>query len=111
MPVTASIDGFVRGNLVYNPKNPNNSQTYVTPAYALLNLFLGVRSPDQKWEVSVFGKNITDTVKILNEGPNYSPPGNFLAVFPNTVYTQYSAVTLTPPREFGVVVRYSFGTG
>ena len=110
-PITDSVDAFLRGNLVYNPSNPNNSQIYVTPAYALLDLFLGVRSPDQKWEVSVFGKNITDTNKILNQGPLLSPPANFVQVFPTTVYTQYAGVTLTPPREFGLIVRYSFGSG
>jgi iron complex outermembrane recepter protein len=109
-PVTDSVDAFLRGNLVYNPSNPNNSQIYVTPAYALLDLFLGVRSPDQKWEAALFAKNVTDTKKILNEGPGYSPPANFSAVFPTTVYTQYAGVNLTPPREFGLAVHYSFGS-
>jgi iron complex outermembrane receptor protein len=108
LPVTGSLDAFIRGNLIYNPSNPNISQTYVAPSYALLDLYLGVRSPDQKWEVSVFSKNLTDTNKILNESPGFISDGALQPIFGNTGYT---SVSLTPRREFGLILRYVFGSG
>jgi iron complex outermembrane recepter protein len=111
VPVTDRVDAFIRGLYTLQPRNPNASQNYVVPAYNMLNLFLGVHDPSRRWEVDVFGKNITNTVKVLTLGANpIQPylPGNTLALFGPSGYT---AVTLTPRREFGINVRYMFGSG
>lgn len=102
-PISDHVDGFLRGQFTYYPKNPFKSPDIVIDNYGLLNLFLGVRSPDRDWEINVFAKNITKTTKItdytLNTVPNqfYGDPG-------------YSSVQLTPRREFGVNVRVAFGS-
>jgi len=96
---------FVRGLLSYNPENPNASQTYVTPAYYLLNLYAGLRDRDQKWELSVYAKNATNTQKILSQSANTvrAPSG-----IPWASDSGYRTVTLSPRREFGLNVRYSY---
>lgn len=101
------VEGFITGLLAYQPRNPNASQTYVVPAYALLDLFIGVRDPSRRWEVALFGKNITNTTKILNQDPGQIQPPGRTALFGPTGYTN---VTLTAPREFGINLRYAFGS-
>lgn len=111
VPVTGQVDAFIRGLFTLQPRNPNSSQNYVVPAYDMLNLYLGVHDPSRHWEVDVFGKNITNTVKVLALGSNpIQPylPGNTLPLFGPSGYT---AVSLTPRREFGINVRYTFGAG
>lgn len=69
-------DAFLRGIAAYRPKNDNISQIYVTPAYFLLDLFLGIRSQDRTWEVSAYAKNVTNTRKIINQTEDFDPPAN-----------------------------------
>ena len=109
LPVVRNLDAFLRGILNYQPSNPYLNQNYVVPSYALLNMYLGVRDPSQKWEVSLFAKNLTDTYKVVTVGssPVIAPAGL------STVFggTGYSTVSYTPRRQFGITVRYSFGSG
>ncbi len=110
-PITARIDAFIRGLFTYQPGNPNASQNYATPAYNTLNLYLGFRDPSRHWEVDVFGKNITDTVKVLSLGATQVQPylpGNTIPLFGTSGYTN---VSLTPYREYGINLRYMFGGG
>jgi len=108
-PVVSRVDAFLRGLLNYQASNPNMNQDYVVPSYALLNLYLGIRDPSQKWEVSLFAKNVTDTFKVVTLGatPVIAPAG-LSTVFGGSGYT---AVSYTPPRQFGINLRYSFGSG
>lgn len=107
-PLSISTEGFARGLLAYQPRNANASQTYVVPAYALLDLFLGIRSTSGQWELSAYGKNITDTRKVIARGSGQVlPPLNLRALFGDTGYTTYA---LTPRREFGLNLRMSFGS-
>lgn len=106
-PLSDRVEGFVNGLLGYQPRNPNASQTYVVPGYALLDLFVGVRDPSRRWEVALFGKNITNTTKILNQDPGQIQPPGRTPLFGPTGYTN---VTLTAPREFGINLRYAFGS-
>jgi iron complex outermembrane receptor protein len=57
-PITAHVDGVVGGVVTYYPSNPNSDPRYVVPSYALLNVYLGVRSPGSGWEVQAFAKNL-----------------------------------------------------
>jgi iron complex outermembrane receptor protein len=109
LPVVNSVDAFLRGLLNYQPSNPFLNQTYVVPSYALLNMYLGVRDPSQKWEVSLFAKNLTDTNKVVTLGssPVIAPAG-LSTVFGGSGYT---TVSYTPRRQFGINLRYSFGSG
>lgn len=109
-PISGAVDGFLRGNFVYYPDNPNSSQGFVIDKYSLLNLFAGVRSPDNAWEVSLFANNVLNTQQVLSINP-VAPvsSGNVAAVFGRPA-SGYQQIAYTPRREFGLLVRYAFGS-
>jgi iron complex outermembrane receptor protein len=119
LPITAQLDGFVRGLLTYYPKNkqdPNNPYDNVD-AYGLLNLYAGVRSNDGAWEVSLFAKNVTKTGETLSLGNGPLVTGYQELLPPTFTTTQgaslaspYMTARYTPQREFGLNVRYAFGS-
>ena len=111
-----SFDGFVRGLVTFNGKSqgdPNNAFDDVD-AYALLNLYAGVRAPDRGWEVTLYAKNLFDTNKVLTRTDPYSTSYQQLSTSfvasPATTTSTYTGVTTTPPREFGVNVRVALGS-
>lgn len=97
------IDGFVRGLFTYYPDNPNRSQDITIDSYGILNLYAGLRDADGRWQVTVFAKNATDTGQLLSQGLEPSQNPYFGA-------GGYRNVTYTPPREFGINVRYALGS-
>lgn len=108
MPVSDSAEVFARGLLAYQPRNTNVGQNYAIPGYALLDLFVGLRSPNGQWEVTAYGKNITNNRTIVARGSGQIlGPLNSRDLFGDTGYTTYS---LTPRREFGLSLRKSFGS-
>lgn len=113
LPVSPRMDVFGRALYSYytsNESDPNNSYDNVD-SYGLLNVYAGLRSNDGAWEVSLFARNVTDTAEVLNAG-------NSAAATPYTTTTgvgtslagPYSTVSYTPPREFGLSLRYAFGS-
>jgi iron complex outermembrane receptor protein len=98
----------VRGLFTYVPDNPNvpTNRFDEVNAYSLLNLYLGLRDPDGAWELSVFGKNITNTGRVLSRGDQA------LTTFGqvNAAYGRYVDAVFTRPREFGVNLRVAFGS-
>ncbi len=126
MPISGRVDGYLRGLVTYNGKSksdPTNIYDDVG-AYALVNLFTGIRDPKGMWEVSLFAKNLFNVEKALSRtnplvtsyqqlgfggfDDNNRPilTGPTAASYTST----YTGVTMTPPREFGINVRYSFGS-
>lgn len=101
-PLTDEMDVFLRGQLSYYPSNPFQTPLLKIDSYGLLNLYTGVRSADRMWEVNVFAKNVLNEQQLLDLSPanpnrEYGEPG-------------YQTFTYTPRREFGVNVRYAFGS-
>lgn len=119
LPVTDSMEGYVRGLLNWrgNSKiDPNNPYDDVN-AYGLVNLYAGVRSGNGNWEVTVYAKNIFDTTKIVsadsspyNTAITYVNLGTFRPFGSASYQSNYSAVTVTPPREIGLTARFSLGS-
>jgi iron complex outermembrane receptor protein len=110
MPLDA-FDAFLRFNWAYRGHNPNYGYVTDSDAYSLVDLFAGVRDHGGDWEVFAYAKNIFNeknelsrtqlTSNLLPAGgsvnASFGPPGYFL-------------LTSTTPREFGVQVRYAFGS-
>ncbi|MDF0545318.1 TonB-dependent receptor [Sphingobium sp. H39-3-25] len=120
LAVSSKVDGFVRGLLNYSGKSqgdPSNNFDDVG-AFALLNMYAGIRAPDGGWEVSLFAKNIFDTTKVLTRTTPlftaYQQITGFTATGATTAaatYTSpYTGATVTPPREIGLNVRFFFGS-
>jgi iron complex outermembrane receptor protein len=108
-PITGEVEGFIRGLFNYQPKNPNAAENFTIDSYGLLNLYVGVRNP--AWELSLYGKNITKTRKILSIGTNEIQPFQSAQTLPRFGSSGYTSITLTPRRELGVEFRYRFGGG
>lgn len=109
-PLSDQMDGFIRGNFVYYPDNPNSSQGVVIDNYSLLNLFAGVRSSDNAWEVSLFANNVLNTQQILSINPVAPVSSGGAAAFFGNRPSGYQQIAYTPRREFGLLVRYAFGS-
>jgi iron complex outermembrane receptor protein len=121
-PLTDEMTGFIRGLLQYHGATPNSpafSPADHTPAYATVDMYVGVRSPNSAWEFTVFVKNLFDNSTRL---PTYG--GNIEAVTPgqpggygpnpltgpSSIGSNYTYVAVVPPREVGVSLRYAFGS-
>jgi iron complex outermembrane receptor protein len=114
VPVSSKARAFVRGLLTYYPNNENNPTNKFDSVngYGLLNLYLGLRSEDEAWEVAAFVKNATGTNRTLSrdDTPLQTSALDLALGASNVVFnSNYVPVTYTPPREFGLSVRYSFG--
>jgi iron complex outermembrane receptor protein len=113
VPLNDRLEGDARGLVTYNshsPEDPGNPYDSVK-AYALVNLYLGIRAPQSGWQAEVYAKNLFGTERVLQigNGPlttSYTaiPQGGISGIAP------YISTTLNPRREFGFHVRYSFGS-
>lgn len=112
MPVTSSIDGYIRGLASLYGKSQNDPTNAVDDVsdYALLNLYLGLRDRSGAWEVAIYGKNITDTERVLSRrsSPETTPYNVLATSF--TGVTDYRRITVLNDREFGLNVRYAWGS-
>ena len=88
-------------NLNYSIVGEANTGSSLTPekirgTYGLFNGSLGVRSPDERYEIQVWGRNLTD--KRVNS-----------LVFDSVFQGTSRSVFLNPPRTYGVTFRANFG--
>ena len=108
IPVSSRMDAYVRGLASFYGDSQNDPTNAVdnVDSYSLLNIYLGVRDPNGAWEVSLYGKNVTETERVLNRtsAPLATPFNGINGV------TTYRQISFTPPREFGINLRYAFGS-
>jgi iron complex outermembrane receptor protein len=114
LPISGSLDSFARGLYTFygqNPQDPHNPYDNVS-YYGLLNLYLGVRSNTGNWEVSLFGKNLANSAQVLSvgNGPQTTSYTNPITRSGATLSSLYATASVPPKREFGVNVRYIFGS-
>lgn len=113
----SDIHGYVRGLLTWKGKSTGNGLNPYdsVKAFALLDLFAGVRSPDRSWEITGFVKNAFNTHRVLtrNDSPQTTGfrqhpfiPGSLGPVN----YTNYLRITTNMPREFGISARIAIGS-
>jgi iron complex outermembrane receptor protein len=124
-PVSDEVHGYIRGLVSYNGRSqvdPTIRFDDLDP-YALVNLYTGIRDPEGRWDVGLFVKNLFKTTKTLTRtNPlatsyqqlgfgGFGPTGPiFTGPTAETFTSTYTGVTTTPPREFGINVRYAFGS-
>lgn len=108
-PLSDSMEGYLRGLYTWKGKSqgePSNPVDQIK-AYGLLNMFLGIRDPDGAWDLSLYGKNITNTFRVLT---NTGPQTTATLSHGTLSYTNYYGITVTDPREFGLNLRFAFGS-
>jgi iron complex outermembrane recepter protein len=103
-----SKEAYLRGLLSYRPENDRQDLNFTVDAYALLNLYAGLRSADGQWDIGLFAKNaLANGTKLIRAFQPVEPIGGSTTFFGNPGYYQTS---YTPPREVGVQVRFAFGS-
>ena len=111
-PLAGNMDGYVRGLVSFFGKSkadPSNAVDDVK-AYALLNLYAGVREHSGAWDVSLYAKNILNEERVLTRTPTPQTTSFNVGGSASTLATSYRWITMTQPREFGLNVRYAFGS-
>lgn len=117
-PITDGTDAYIRGLGSYFGKSqsdPSNIYDNVKQ-FVLVNVYAGIRDPKGKWEISLFAKNLFDTVRVLSRTDPLSStyqvlqPPTFRTAAAVTTTGTYTGITTTPPREFGLNARFSFGS-
>lgn len=110
------VDGYIRGLASIYGKSQNDPANKFddVPAYALINLYAGIRDPDGVWDVGFFAKNLFNSRQVLTRNATaYSTSYYSPATAGETAIngeSAYRLITTTQPREFGLNVRYSFGS-
>lgn len=116
--ISGKVDMFARSLFTFNGASqvePTNSFDNIG-SFGLLNLFVGLRDKDGAWELTLYGKNITNTVKATRFDPpavtsyqELAPP-TFRTTNARAFTSTYSNINATAPREFGVNLRFAFGS-
>jgi iron complex outermembrane receptor protein len=110
-PVGDSMDGFIRGLATYYPQNKRVETFFTAGAYALVNLYGGIRSHNGAWEISVFAKNVFNTAQLTNVGSIALSSGVSATELPGLHNeNNYQSATVTPPRQVGVNIHYAWGS-
>jgi iron complex outermembrane receptor protein len=102
---SGSVEPFIRGLYTYQPGFFSTAASFDYQSRSILNLFAGVRGPDDRWEVTAFAKNLFDQKRITN-----GMTGTFTTPTINGVPfdSGYTVVTTTLPREIGLTVQFNF---
>lgn len=106
------MDGFFRGLYSFYGKTVGSQSNLLDDvgAYGLLNLYAGLRDKEGRWEISVFGKNILRERTILTLGASPASTNYQIGGTAATFISEYRALTVTAPREFGISGRIALGS-
>jgi iron complex outermembrane receptor protein len=114
-PIGNGANGFIRTLVSYNPRSRNRVQpNFTVDAYAPVNLYVGVRSESGAWEVSAFARNLFSVDRTIDRSPvAYDANASLGTAFPQLIPaggSGYYATLVNPRREFGLSLRYAFGS-
>ncbi|MDH5173563.1 MAG: TonB-dependent receptor, partial [Gammaproteobacteria bacterium] len=107
-PLADATEVYVRGLFKYTDDRINTEASAGTynvqenfESYQVLDMFVGWRASDYRWDLSVWAKNLTDEdAVVFQQGPDqYDIP------ISGGSYTQTNTV---PERIFGMTARYNF---
>lgn len=99
-----NLTPFARGLASYRPSFFSDRSAFRYPNQTLINLYLGLRGPDGRWEVFAMAKNLLNQQRItgmsLGEGvvPTAGQPYR----------SGYRSVTTMTPREFSISTLFRF---
>lgn len=112
-PVSDAINAYARGLFTWKGNSQNDPVNPIdnVKSYGLLNVYLGLRDVDGAWEISAFAKNLTNTYRTTARSRFPLSTTVYQGTTPtNYTYTNYYGIESTQPREFGVTLRYAFGS-
>ena len=118
VPVGDWANGYLRGFVNWRGASANDATNLFddVPAYALVDLFAGLRGSNGAWEAGLFVKNLFDKQVVTRRdaatgltaiATASGGVGNTVA---GNVGYNYLGIATNDPREFGVSLRYAFGS-
>lgn len=135
VPIGDWAEGYLRGFVNWRGDTRNEATNPLddVSAYALVDLFAGLRSPNGRWEAGFFVKNLFNKTVVTSRAANQGltalnfPSTGTTGGVPNPPFEQggtpvsgstvpanlgynYYAISTTDPREFGFSLRYAFGS-
>lgn len=109
------LETFLRWNYKHRPSVAQQGTVpFTTPAQNRIDLFAGVRGEENRWEVSVFVRNVLKERKLLTQGAQLQATTSYLVRQPAgsppspSFLSGYSAITVSPPREVGISASFNF---
>lgn len=107
-PLADATEVYVRGLFKYTDDRINTEASAGTynvqenfKSYQILDMFVGWRAGDYRWDLSVWAKNLTDEdAVVFQQGPD-----QYDIAISDGSYTQTNTV---PERIFGMTARYNF---
>lgn len=111
-----NVTPFIRGLVNYRPGFNSTFDNFDYRSFTNVTAFLGVRGPDERWEISAFARNLLDQTRALRVSQTQLQQGTIdLADFFGGVITPtapilsgYRSAVITNPREFGLSARFSW---
>lgn len=119
--IVDGMDGFVRALYKFTGSrhddfsavNTNLYDGYELGSYGVWDLYLGLRSQDGAWEVSLWSKNLFNKEAKIDLGaPEVNSGRNFIGGAPGVsqiLNSGYSTVSVIPERTIGMTAQYRFG--
>jgi iron complex outermembrane recepter protein len=114
MPVSGHTDGYIRTLINYTPKNDfapgaSTASPFPVEAYTLVNLFIGLRGNDGKWDLGAYARNLFNVNKQLARGvSDIATPSNAQTLLGLAPSSGYRSAVLTQRQEFGATFRFNF---
>jgi iron complex outermembrane receptor protein len=99
----ATVTPFVRALMTYTPSYNWWQSQYRFQDRELINLYVGARSNDGKWELDLFAKNLLNQQRITNISLGQVQTN---AAVKGTFSPGYSPVNVMNPREFGATLSF-----
>jgi iron complex outermembrane receptor protein len=101
---TGEYTPFVRALFTYRPGFTSDLVNYKYRDRELLNLFIGLRGPESKWELTAFARNLLNQKRITNIslGNSLTPTQS------GALDSGYRQVNVMNPREFGATVNFKW---
>jgi len=108
---TGRLTPFLRGLVSYRPGYHSGNTNYTYRTFTKIDLFVGVRGPNTKWEATLFAKNVLNQTRALNVSSDNFVVSTNSAVpgFPALPFNSgYRLADVTAPREFGGTLRFNW---
>ncbi|MGD0633536.1 MAG: TonB-dependent receptor [Beijerinckiaceae bacterium] len=103
------IIGYVYGNQAYHSKTTYSLDASYTEyvltqsAYSIFNAGIGFKTPDSKYDISFWGKNIFNRQAVSSFGQSASA-----SIAAPSLGSPYGSITFVDPQTFGVTLRAVF---
>lgn len=100
-----SVTPFIGALFTYRPGFYSSRVDYAYQDRELLNLFVGVRSDDSKWELTAFARNLLNQQRVTNISLGTAQRSTAAGV---PFDSGYYLINTTTPREFGATLKFSW---